>query len=198
MVNYIETQLELGITSRQHLFLYFIYEINTLGNTELVKLLKQYIKELGVIEDGKKRFLSAGRIEELIDKQLLVVVDDKRTLSSFKATKKFADTVVTPYTAFMQLLRAYPSFAYINGVNIPLKKCKIPELTEKYGEIVKHDPRLHNKILRLVNTAKNYDSVAWMNISNFIDSHGWIGLEEIIDIDDTQIAKRTFHNDEDF
>lgn len=83
----------------------------------------------------------------------------------------------------MELFMSYPSFVNINGRQCSLKNISkmykgMDDFCFAYGKAIKFDPIMHNKILELLEFAKE-NNLLHYGIVEFISSMKWLEIEEL-------------------
>lgn len=84
-----------------------------------------------------------------------------------------------------ELFDAYPQFATINGMLVPLRSVskKFDSLEDayyKYGKYIKWNPEVHKNIIELLKWA-NENNLLNCSLASFIVNNGWLDLQSMKD-----------------
>ena len=90
------------------------------------------------------------------------------------------------YEMGSELFEAYPAFTNINGItyglrNIAKKFDSLEDFFRYYGKTIRHNPETHNKVMELLNWAKDNTNFINFGIVEFVISHKWEEIEMIKD-----------------
>ena len=192
---YMKYLIEHELTERQFLFCYCTQK--AYKDQSIYRVMGDFTKALGVMQDGRKRFMLDTERTDLITKGYITCEGDGTKASHYHVTDKWLDEFVTEYEAGQQLIAAYPSFIQINGVNVPLKTTDRAVIRSTYTDRIHGDRRKHERVIEALEYGVKHGLVN-MNLEKFVLSEFWEDLIEKMVQEHHTTTRRDVVNENEF
>ncbi len=129
---------------------------------------------VGKDREGKPKYKT--ELKDLIDREFIEIINPSHgnDLDNFKVTDKFKDGFVTNIElASEEFFETYPKSVIVNGTEFPARSCDFEEMSVAYLKAIKGSIKRHRAIIEQLQTEKQSNPYAKMNIMKYIGGRCW-------------------------